>query len=51
MTTVEMPSLQLTFLLPPQGTDIITAEHMSKMKDQAIVCNIGHFDNEIKWLN
>lgn len=28
--------------------DIITAEHMSKMKDQAIVCNIGHFDNEIK---
>ena len=25
--------------------DIITAEHMSKMKDQAIVCNIGHFDN------
>ena len=27
--------------------DIITAEHMSKMKDKAIVCNIGHFDNEI----
>ncbi|MFC1570392.1 adenosylhomocysteinase [Candidatus Omnitrophota bacterium] len=27
--------------------DIITADHMSKMKDQAIVCNIGHFDNEI----
>lgn len=27
--------------------DIITAEHMSKMKDQAIVCNIGHFDIEI----
>ncbi|MFT5699025.1 MAG: adenosylhomocysteinase [Desulforhopalus sp.] len=27
--------------------DIITAEHMSKMKDQSIVCNIGHFDNEI----
>ncbi len=27
--------------------NIITAEHMSKMKDQAIVCNIGHFDNEI----
>jgi adenosylhomocysteinase len=27
--------------------DIITAEHMSRMKDQAIVCNIGHFDNEI----
>ncbi|CAG0986545.1 adenosylhomocysteinase [Methylophilaceae bacterium] len=26
---------------------VITHEHMSKMKDQAIVCNIGHFDNEI----
>ena len=26
---------------------VITAEHMSRMKDQAIVCNIGHFDNEI----
>ncbi|MCK4275084.1 MAG: adenosylhomocysteinase [Phycisphaerae bacterium] len=28
--------------------DVITAEHMSKMRDQAIVCNIGHFDNEIQ---
>jgi len=28
--------------------DVITFEHMSKMKDQAIVCNIGHFDNEIQ---
>ncbi len=28
--------------------DVITAEHMAKMKDQAIVCNIGHFDNEIQ---
>ncbi|MFB3892463.1 MAG: adenosylhomocysteinase [Phycisphaerae bacterium] len=28
--------------------DIITAEHISKMKDQAIICNIGHFDNEIQ---
>jgi adenosylhomocysteinase len=28
--------------------DIITLEHMSHMKDQAIVCNIGHFDNEIQ---
>ncbi len=26
---------------------VITHEHMKKMKDQAIVCNIGHFDNEI----
>ena len=28
--------------------DIITLEHMEKMRDQAIVCNIGHFDNEIQ---
>jgi adenosylhomocysteinase len=28
--------------------DIITLEHMRRMKDQAIVCNIGHFDNEIQ---
>jgi len=28
--------------------DVITADHMSKMKDQAVVCNIGHFDNEIQ---
>lgn len=30
------------------NTDIIRIEHMNKMKDQAIVCNIGHFDNEIQ---
>ena len=28
--------------------DVITADHLSKMKDEAIVCNIGHFDNEIQ---
>lgn len=28
--------------------DVITVDHMTKMKDQAIVCNIGHFDNEIQ---
>ena len=28
--------------------DIITLDHMQRMKDQAIVCNIGHFDNEIQ---
>ena len=28
--------------------DVITAEHLSTMKDEAIVCNIGHFDNEIQ---
>jgi adenosylhomocysteinase len=30
------------------SVDIITLEHMKLMKDQAIVCNIGHFDNEIQ---
>ncbi|WP_133477330.1 adenosylhomocysteinase [Cognatilysobacter segetis] len=28
--------------------DVITLDHMKRMKDQAIVCNIGHFDNEIQ---
>src|SRR5688572_4898308 len=28
--------------------DVLTLSHMSQMKDQAIVCNIGHFDNEIQ---
>src|ERR1019366_9325851 len=30
------------------NVDIVTLEHMKRMKDQAIVCNIGHFDNEIQ---
>ncbi len=30
------------------NVDVITLEHMRHMKDQAIVCNIGHFDNEIQ---
>jgi len=30
------------------NVDIVTLEHMKQMKDQAIVCNIGHFDNEIQ---
>jgi adenosylhomocysteinase len=36
------------FVTTTGNCDVITAEHMSKMKDQAIVCNIGHFDNEIQ---
>ncbi len=36
------------FVTTTGNCDIITAEHMSQMKDQAIVCNIGHFDNEIQ---
>src|ERR1700689_1102179 len=30
------------------NVDVLTYEHLSRMKDQAIVCNIGHFDNEIQ---
>jgi len=35
------------FVTATGNASIITYEHMSNMKDQAIVCNIGHFDNEI----
>jgi len=36
------------FVTTTGNKDVITANHMSQMKDQAIVCNIGHFDNEIQ---
>jgi adenosylhomocysteinase len=36
------------FVTTTGNKDIITAEHLAAMKDQAIVCNIGHFDNEIQ---
>lgn len=36
------------FVTTTGNRDVITAEDMSKMKDEAIVCNIGHFDNEIQ---
>ena len=36
------------FVTTTGNKDIITAEHMSAMKDQSIVCNIGHFDDEIQ---
>jgi len=36
------------FVTATGNRDIITTSHMEKMKDQAIVCNIGHFDNEIQ---
>jgi adenosylhomocysteinase len=36
------------FITSTGNKDVITFEHMKKMKDQAIVCNIGHFDNEIQ---
>ena len=36
------------FVTTTGNCDVITIDHMSQMKDQAIVCNIGHFDNEIQ---
>ena len=36
------------FVTATGNKDIITIEHMRKMKDRSIVCNIGHFDNEIQ---
>ncbi len=36
------------FVTTTGNRDVITGEHMAAMKDQAIVCNIGHFDNEIQ---
>ncbi|HNX80392.1 MAG TPA: adenosylhomocysteinase [Prolixibacteraceae bacterium] len=36
------------FVTTTGNKDVITALHLSRMKDQAIVCNIGHFDNEIQ---
>lgn len=36
------------FVTTTGNKDVITLEHMSKMKDESIVCNIGHFDNEIQ---
>ncbi|MBD3223394.1 MAG: adenosylhomocysteinase [Caldithrix sp.] len=49
VTTVEeaLPYADI-YVTATGNKDVITAEHMSKMKDQAIVCNIGHFDNEIQ---
>ena len=35
------------FVTATGNVDVITREHMDRMRDQAIVCNIGHFDNEI----
>ena len=49
VTTVEdaLPEADI-YVTTTGNKDIITAGHMSRMKDQAIVCNIGHFDNEIQ---
>jgi|TARA_B100001245_G_scaffold21747_1_gene14173 adenosylhomocysteinase len=49
VTTVEdaLPEADI-YVTTTGNKDIITADQMSRMKDQAIVCNIGHFDNEIQ---
>jgi len=60
VVTMEDAAPQADIFVTATGNkDIITIEHMRKMKDRAIVCNIGHFDNEIqishlknlKWTN
>ena len=49
VTTVEDALCEGNIYVTTTGNcDVITAEHMARMKDQAIVCNIGHFDNEIQ---
>jgi len=48
VTTVEDTLGKADIYVTATGNkDVIRVEHMEKMKDQAIVCNIGHFDNEI----
>jgi len=49
VTTIEETLGQADLYVTTTGNcDVITLEHLEKMKDQAIVCNIGHFDNEIQ---
>jgi adenosylhomocysteinase len=60
VTTMEDATKRADIFVTATGNkDVITIEHMRAMKDRAIVCNIGHFDNEIqvaglknlKWVN
>ncbi|OFY47363.1 MAG: adenosylhomocysteinase, partial [Bacteroidetes bacterium RBG_13_46_8] len=49
VTTVEEALEEGNIFVTATGNrDVITLEHMKQMKDQVIVCNIGHFDNEIQ---
>ena len=49
VTTIEEALAEGNIYVTTTGnSDVITVEHLGKMKDQAIVCNIGHFDNEIQ---
>jgi len=49
VTTIEdaLPRADI-YVTATGNKDIITVDHMRRMKDRAIVCNIGHFDNEIQ---
>ncbi len=60
VVTMEMAATRADIFVTTTGNkDVITMDHMREMKDNAIVCNIGHFDNEIqtqplrnlKWVN
>ena len=48
MTMDEACTLGDIFVTTTGCCDVITAKHMLKMKNLAIVCNIGHFDSELK---
>lgn len=49
VTTIEEALAEGNIFVTTTGNkDVITLDHMKQMKDQAIVCNIGHFDNEIQ---
>lgn len=48
MTVEQALAIGDIFVTTTGNRDVITADHMARMKDQAIVCNIGHFDNEIQ---
>ena len=48
VTMEEAASVGDIFVTTTGNIDVITLEHMREMKDRAIVCNIGHFDSEIK---
>jgi len=49
VTTIEDALKEGNIFVTTTGNkDVLTAQHISQMKDQSIVCNIGHFDNEIQ---
>ena len=49
VTTMEDAATRADIFVTATGNkDVITIDHMRAMKDRAIVCNIGHFDNEIQ---